>query len=90
MNPTLLHVHEVTKTFLTSDGPLTAVDQLSLDIPTGEIVCLLGPNGAGKTTLLDMILGLISPTAEKSRSQGQPRAKRLVPGKSLRCCKPAA
>lgn len=39
-----------------------AIDRVSLDIKTGEILCLLGPNGAGKTTLIKSILGLVQPT----------------------------
>jgi lipopolysaccharide export system ATP-binding protein len=37
------------------------VDNVSLDLAQGEIVCLLGPNGAGKTTSFYMITGLIRP-----------------------------
>jgi ABC-2 type transport system ATP-binding protein len=44
-------------------GPIVAADQLSLDIPTGEIYGLVGPNGAGKTTALKMICGLLVPTS---------------------------
>ncbi len=42
---------------------LTALDNVSLRIPRGEVLGLLGPNGAGKTTLIKLIAGLISPTA---------------------------
>jgi ABC-2 type transport system ATP-binding protein len=44
-------------------GPVTAVDDLSLEIESGEIVAFLGPNGAGKTTTIDMLLGLTRPNA---------------------------
>ena len=44
-------------------GPKTAVDQLSLKIPTGMLYGFLGVNGAGKTTTLRMISGLIRPDA---------------------------
>jgi ABC-2 type transport system ATP-binding protein len=44
-------------------GPIVAADNLSLDIPTGEIYGLVGPNGAGKTTALKMICGLLVPTS---------------------------
>ncbi|KAK9453826.1 hypothetical protein V1511DRAFT_461509 [Dipodascopsis uninucleata] len=37
---------------------IVAVDDLSLDIKSGQITCLLGPNGSGKTTTLEMIAGL--------------------------------
>ena len=41
---------------------LVAVDQLSLEIPSGKIVALLGANGAGKTTILNMLTTLLTPT----------------------------
>jgi ABC-2 type transport system ATP-binding protein len=44
-------------------GPVTAVNDLSLQIESGEIVAFLGPNGAGKTTTIDMLLGLARPDA---------------------------
>ena len=42
---------------------LVAVDNLNLQIKSGEIYGLLGPNGAGKTTTILMMLGLSEPTA---------------------------
>jgi len=45
-----------------SYGSLTAVDQVSFDIGTGEIVGLLGHNGAGKTTIMKMLTGFLEPT----------------------------
>src|SRR5688500_19229616 len=38
-----------------------AVDEVSVDVRSGEIVALLGPNGAGKTTLIRMLVGLTRP-----------------------------
>ena len=43
-------------------GDLTAVDQVSFEIDTGEIVGLLGHNGAGKTTIMKMLTGYLEPT----------------------------
>jgi ABC-2 type transport system ATP-binding protein len=40
-----------------------AVDDLSLDVPAGEVFGFLGPNGAGKSTTIRMLLGLLRPTA---------------------------
>jgi sulfate transport system ATP-binding protein len=42
-------------------GSFTALEDVSLDLPTGELVALLGPSGCGKTTLLRIIAGLEVP-----------------------------
>src|SRR6185312_6034482 len=44
-------------------GAVTAVSDLTFDVPAGRITGFLGPNGAGKTTTLRMALDLIRPTA---------------------------
>lgn len=43
-------------------GSLTAVNQLTLDLPDAGVIGLVGPNGSGKSTLIRMLLGLISAT----------------------------
>ena len=55
----MIHVEKLTKYY----GDLCAVDQISFDIPRGQILGLLGPNGAGKTTTLRMLTGFLRPTA---------------------------
>jgi ABC-2 type transport system ATP-binding protein len=44
-------------------GDFTAVDDVSFEVHTGEVVGYLGPNGSGKTTTMRMLLGLLTPTA---------------------------
>lgn len=51
----------VTKKYYT----LTALDNVDLAIPKGEVLGLLGPNGAGKTTLMKLVAGIIGPTSGK-------------------------
>jgi ABC-2 type transport system ATP-binding protein len=57
INP--ISVTDLTKRF----GNFTAVDNISLEIKSGEIFGLLGPNGAGKTTTFKMMCGLLKPTS---------------------------
>ena len=44
-------------------GSLTVLDNVSLTVEHGKLVCLLGPSGCGKTTALRLIAGFIEPTA---------------------------
>jgi ABC-2 type transport system ATP-binding protein len=53
-------------------GPKTAVRDLTLSVPRGEVFGFLGPNGAGKTTSVKMLLGLVHPTAGSGRLLGAP------------------
>ena len=46
-------------------GSLAAVDDVSLDIPSGSFLTLLGPSGSGKTTILMSIAGFVEPSAGK-------------------------
>jgi NitT/TauT family transport system ATP-binding protein len=48
----------------------TVVDDISLDIASGEIVALLGQTGAGKSTILNMIMGQTNPTTGEVRVHG--------------------
>jgi osmoprotectant transport system ATP-binding protein len=50
---------------------LVAVDDLSLDVPDGEVCVLVGPSGCGKTTILRMINRLIEPTAGRILVDGE-------------------
>lgn len=58
---------EITKSY----GPVRAVDEMSLAVPTGQSVALLGPNGAGKSTSVNLLLGLIPPDRGDLRVLGQ-------------------
>jgi len=48
-------------------GPIAVVDNVSLTIEHGRLVCLLGPSGCGKTTTLRLIAGFVEPSAGEIR-----------------------
>src|SRR6476469_3352461 len=62
----MISIRGLTKIF----GGQVAVDNLSLEIPSGGIVGLLGPNGAGKSTTLKILTGLLAPTSGAVRVDG--------------------
>ena len=69
MTDAAIRLTDVTKRF----GGTTAVDDLSLAVPTGSIYGFIGPNGSGKTTTLRMIMHILLP------DEGQHRGARLAP-----------
>lgn len=53
-----------------SFGPVQALKDLSLEVPSGQIFGFLGTNGAGKTTTIRLLLGLLEPTSGQARVLG--------------------
>lgn len=51
-------------------GDLVAVDEISLDVPKGEVLGFLGPNGAGKSTTMKMACGFLEPDRGSTRICG--------------------
>ncbi|OQY48450.1 MAG: hypothetical protein B6242_02385 [Anaerolineaceae bacterium 4572_78] len=58
MNKLAIETHHLRKEY----GLKVAVDDLTLQVPCGEVFGFLGPNGAGKSTTLKMLVGLVRPT----------------------------
>ena len=65
----MIHLDRVSKQF---DGKrrVVALDDITLDIPTGELVSIIGPSGSGKSTLLNLIGGLDRPSSGDIRVDG--------------------
>jgi NitT/TauT family transport system ATP-binding protein len=59
----ILVVDDIVKEFDTPDGPLVAVDRVSLGVKPGEFFGVIGPSGCGKSTLFNIIGGLLDATS---------------------------
>ena len=78
---TVLEALNVSKRF----GGVTAVDQMSFSVASGEILGLIGPNGAGKTTMFDLLAGSVAASSGQIKLMGQdvtraPAHRRLAGG----------
>jgi len=62
-----IHARHLTKTF----GGFLALDDVSVDIPSGSLTALLGPSGGGKSTLLRVVAGLEQPDAGTVHIEGR-------------------
>jgi NitT/TauT family transport system ATP-binding protein len=71
-NGTKIAVRGATKVYETKTGGVHALDDFSLDVREGELVCILGPSGCGKTTLLWALSGLHALTRGEISLSGQP------------------
>lgn len=68
MSDTVLQTSGLCKSY----GPLTALEDLALEVRRGEVYGFIGPNGSGKTTTIAMCLGLLHPTAGTVQVLGRP------------------
>jgi putative ABC transport system ATP-binding protein len=66
----MIELNNVTKHFA-GKRQVTALDDVSLTIPRGEMVSIIGPSGSGKSTLLNLIGGLDRPTSGDVRVDGE-------------------
>ena len=71
MSTPLIRLENVTREFEIKRKKIKAVDGVSFDINSGEVLCLVGESGCGKTTTGLMIAGMMEPTGGKIYYQGQ-------------------
>jgi ABC-2 type transport system ATP-binding protein len=67
MDEPAIRIEALSKTYAASKGsePKRALNEVSFDVPRGQIFGLLGPNGAGKSTLINILAGLVVKTSGK-------------------------
>jgi NitT/TauT family transport system ATP-binding protein len=61
--PPYLHLQGLSKVYASHNGPVRALDQVSLSGGRGDFISIVGPSGCGKSTLLMMAAGLMSPSS---------------------------
>jgi NitT/TauT family transport system ATP-binding protein len=67
-----LHTEDLTKVYASRDGPVRALDGVSIGERRGEFLSILGPSGCGKSTFLMLVAGLISISSGTITVDGQP------------------
>jgi NitT/TauT family transport system ATP-binding protein len=66
-----LSIDNLTVTYASARGPLTALRDLGLQVADGEFVAVLGPSGCGKSTLLNIASGLLAPSKGRVAIRGE-------------------
>lgn len=72
ISPVALSATHVSKSFGVGPSRVDVIEDLHLDIHTGDVTCLVGPSGVGKTTLLRLLAGLAIPTSGQVSMAGTP------------------
>jgi len=70
-----IRLDHISRHYTMGEAVIRAVDDVSLDLPTGEFLALLGSSGSGKSTLLNLIAGLDRPTSGAVIASGQDLSK---------------
>jgi NitT/TauT family transport system ATP-binding protein len=68
----MLSLKNIGKRFFARERSITALERISLDVPTGEFLTMVGPSGCGKSTILNIVSGLMPPTDGTVELDGRP------------------
>ena len=87
MSDVKIRLRDLSKVFSTRTGAFTALEPMTLDIPSGCFFMIVGPSGCGKTTLLRILAGLDTPTSGTLEitkpAAGRPSNSMVFQGDSL-------
>lgn len=67
-----LRIDGVSKAYPTANGDQVVLEDIHLEVSSGEFVCFIGHSGCGKTTLLNMVAGFTAPTGGEITLNGVP------------------
>ncbi|MFC7529815.1 ABC transporter ATP-binding protein [Actinoplanes sp. GCM10030250] len=68
----MISFENITKSFTARGTTVTALQNINLEVRTGEFLVIVGPSGCGKSTLLDLLGGLAEPTSGRILVDGKP------------------
>lgn len=71
MNAPIIGIDNVDKVFRGDAGEVVALNEVSMEVASGELITLIGPSGCGKTTLLRLIADLEQPTSGEIQVNGK-------------------
>ncbi len=67
-----IELRNITFEYETADGPLAALQDVSVSVDSSEFLCVVGQSGCGKTTLLNLVAGFLKPTKGEILIGGRP------------------
>lgn len=72
MSEPIIQARDVSITFTTRKGSLTALESFDLEVQSGEVVCIVGASGCGKSTFLNIMAGFLRPSSGEVQLDGEP------------------